>query len=116
MVVEILVAEGDAKDTLGDEAAQAVPDPLGVAVIGEAVRHLAKKRQVPPDPAQQQGAGIGSDGAAVEISHHTAASVGFKLQGLVLHYVGIGSPYGFWLIPSTRVCYQIPRTDASYLW
>ena len=81
MVVEILVAEGDAKDTLGDEAAQAVPDPLGVAVIGEAVRHLAKKRQVPPDPAQQQGAGIGSDGAAVEISHHTAASVGFKLQG-----------------------------------
>ena len=62
MVVEILVAEGDAKDALGDEAAQAVPDPLGVAVIGEAVRHLAKKRQVPPDPAQQQGAGIGSDG------------------------------------------------------
>ena len=70
MVVEILVAKGDAKDALGDEGAQAVPDPLGVAVIGKAVRHLAKKRQVPLGPAQQQGVGIGSDGTALEISHH----------------------------------------------
>ena len=42
-----------------------------------------------PDPPQAgddaldllQSAGIGSDGTAVEISHHAAAAVGFKLQG-----------------------------------
>ena len=73
MVVEVFVAQGD-------EGAQAVLDPIGVAVIGEAVRHLVKKRQTLLDPAQQQGAGIGSDGTAVKISHHTAASEAFKLQ------------------------------------
>ena len=55
MVVEVFVAQGD-------ERAQAVLDPVGVAVIGEAVRHLVKERQAPLDPSQQQGAGIGSDG------------------------------------------------------
>ena len=81
MVDEILVAEGDADDALGDEFTKAVPDPPGVAVIGETGRHLVRERQAPIYPAQQQGAGIGSDGAAVEISHHAAASVGFKLEG-----------------------------------
>ena len=81
MVVEILVAQGDGENALGDEGAQAVLHPLGVAVIGEAVGHLVNERPAPIHPAQQQGAGIGSDGAAVKISHHAAASVGFKLQG-----------------------------------
>ena len=81
MVVEILVAESDATDALGDEGAQAVLGPLGIAVIGETGRDLVRESQEPIDPAQQQGAGIGSDGTAVEISHHAAAAVGFKLQG-----------------------------------
>ena len=81
VVVEILVALGDAEDPLGDKAAQAVLDPLGISVIGEAGRQLVRERQEPIDPGQQQGAGIGSDGTAVEISHHAAASVEFKLQG-----------------------------------
>ena len=80
-VVEILLALGDANDRLGDEATQGVANPLGVAVIGEAVGYLVRKRQVPIHLAQQQGAGIGSDGAAVESGHHAAAAVGFKLQG-----------------------------------
>ena len=46
---------------------------LGVAVIGEAVGYLVRNRQVPVHPTQQQGAGIGSDGSAVEISHHATA-------------------------------------------
>ena len=45
MVVEILVAEGDATDALGDEAAHAVPDPLGVAVIGEACALAVRERE-----------------------------------------------------------------------
>ena len=57
-------------------------DPVGIAVIGEAVRHLVKERQTLLDPAQQQGAGIGGDGTTVKISHHAAASVAFKLQRL----------------------------------
>ena len=81
VVVEILVALGDANDALGDKGAQGVVDLLGVAVIGEAVGYLVRKRQVPIHLAQQQGAGIGSDGTAVESSHHAAAAVGFKLQG-----------------------------------
>ena len=80
MVVEVFIAQGDGDNALGNESAQAVLDPVGVAVIGEAVRHLVKERQALLDPAQQQGAGIGSDGTAVKISHHTAASVAFKLQ------------------------------------
>ena len=80
MVVEVFIAEGDGDNALGDEGAQAVLDPVGVAVIGEAGRYLVNERQAPLDPAQQQGAGIGSDGTAVEISHHAAASVAFKLQ------------------------------------
>ena len=81
MVVEVFIAQGDGEDAPGDEGAQAVLDPIGVAVIGEAVRHLVKKRQALIDLALQQGASIGSDGAAVKISHHTAASKAFKLQG-----------------------------------
>ena len=66
MVVEVFVAEGDGDNALGDEGAQAVLDPVGVAMIGEAIRHLVKKRQTLLDPAQQQQAGIGSDGTAIE--------------------------------------------------
>ena len=81
MVVEVFIAQGDGDNALGDEGAQAVLDPTGVAVIGEAVRHLVKERQALIDPAQQQGACIGSDGTAVEISHHAPPPVAFKLQG-----------------------------------
>ena len=81
VVVEVFIALGDANDALGDEGAQAVVDPLGVAVISEAVRYMVRNRQVPIHPAQQQGAGIGSDGTAVEIGHNAATTVGFKLQG-----------------------------------
>ena len=80
MVVEVFIAQGDGDNALGDEGAQAVLDPVGVAVIGEAVRHLVNERQTLIDLAQQQGAGIGSDGTVVEIGHHAAASVAFKLQ------------------------------------
>ena len=44
VVVEILVAQGDATDALGDEGAQAVAGPLGVAVIGETGRYLDRER------------------------------------------------------------------------
>ena len=80
VVVEVFVAQSDGDNALGDEGAQAVLDAVGVAVIGEAVRHLVNERQALIDLAQQQGAGIGSDGTAVKISHHAAASVAFKLQ------------------------------------
>ena len=80
MVVEVFIAQGDGDNALGDEGAQAVPNPVGGAVIGEAVRHLVNERQALIDLAQRQGAGIGSDGTAVESGHHAAASVAFKLQ------------------------------------
>ena len=78
VVVEVFIALSNGEDALGDEGVQAVLDPLGVAVIGEAVPHLASERQVLIHPAQQQGAGIGSDGTAVE-SSHDAASAGAGL-------------------------------------
>ena len=70
MVVELLVAKGDSNNALGDQVAQAVPGTVGVAVIGNAVRHLVNKRQVALDLAQQQDADIGRDGTAVESNHH----------------------------------------------
>ena len=79
VVDEILVGLSDANHALVDEGSQTVLDPLEVAVIGEAGCYLVRNRQVPIDLAQQQGAGIGSDGTAVEIGHHAAAAVGFRL-------------------------------------
>ena len=41
MVVEVLVAQGQAVDPLGDEVLQRVLDQVGVTMIGEAVGELA---------------------------------------------------------------------------
>ena len=116
VVDEVLIAQGDANDALGDELAQAVPNPPGVAVIGEAVRHLVRERQVPIHPAQQQGAGIGSDGTAVETSHHAAASVGFKLQGFGVTLCRHRLSFKDLVNSFDKSIYQILRTDASCLW
>ena len=75
-----LIALGDGDNAPGDEGVQAVLNPVRVPVIGEAVRHLVKKRLMLLDSAQQQQAGIGSDRTAVESGHHTAGPVAFKLQ------------------------------------
>jgi hypothetical protein len=82
VVDEILVALGDAKDAPGDEAAQGVAGPLRVAVVGEAGGYRVRNRQATIHLAQQQQAGIGRDGAPDESGYHTAATVGFKRQGI----------------------------------
>ena len=48
---------------------------LGIAMIGQPIHHLVKKRQTLLEPAQLQGAGIGGDGTVIECSRHAAVAV-----------------------------------------
>ena len=80
VVVEILMARVDGDGAPGDEGAQGALDPVGVAAMAEAGRHLVKERQKPIDLKQQPGTGIGSHGTAVNSGHHRAAAKAFKLQ------------------------------------
>ena len=115
VVVETLVAPGDAEDALGDEGAQGVAGPLGVAVIGEAAGHLIGNRQVTIHLAQQRQAGTGSDGTAVEISHHAAVAAGFNLQGFGGTLCRNRFSFKDLVNSFHKSIYQLPRTDASCL-
>ena len=49
MVVQLLMAQGEGDGALGDAGAQGALDPVGVAAMAEAGRHLVKGRQGPID-------------------------------------------------------------------
>ena len=49
MVVEVLMAQGDADNALGNAGTQSALDPVGVAAMAEAGRHQVKGRQGPID-------------------------------------------------------------------
>ena len=74
------MAQGDADNGLGDAGTQGALDPVGVAAMAEADRHLVKGRQGPIELGQQPGADIGSHGTAVNSGHHPAAAKAFELQ------------------------------------
>lgn len=66
MVDTILVAQGDAVDTLGDQVGHGVLQGVGVAVVREAGSQLGEDAAVPFDLGEQQGATAGGDVAAIE--------------------------------------------------
>jgi hypothetical protein len=66
MVVEILVAQAEAEDALLEEFEQGVLDALGITIVGEAAGEGLKEVEVVIDLAQEEAAGVGGDGAAVE--------------------------------------------------
>ncbi len=75
VIVEVLLTQRQPVDTLGDKLPHAVFDLLGLAVIAEASGELPHDACALFGLAQQHGAAVGGDRAAIETGHHLAAAV-----------------------------------------
>lgn len=67
MVVEVLVAQAEAVDALGQEVAQGMGDASGIAVVGEAPGEALEEAEAALDLPQEQRPGVGGDLAPVEL-------------------------------------------------
>jgi len=84
VVVEVLVAEGEGVDALGDQFIHGVLNPIGVAVIGEAGRELGDDPGDPLRLSQQQSAAVRRDMPTVESSHNITPPEGVKSERLLV--------------------------------
>jgi hypothetical protein len=80
VVVEVLVAQRQGGDALGDQLLHGVFGEAGVAVVGEAGGELAEDAGESLGLAEQQGAAVGGDGAAVEVGEDVAAAEHGKVE------------------------------------
>jgi hypothetical protein len=84
VIVEILIPEGQPIDPLRHHLRYAVLNQLGAAMIGETARQALQQVDAPVRLAQQQGATIAGDRAAVETGRDLARKMTGKLEaGLV---------------------------------
>jgi hypothetical protein len=83
VVVEVLVAERKAKQTLADERLQAVLDQLGRPRVDEAGREPRHEADCPVCLPEQQRARIRGHGPAIEASHNLAALHGSEIQRIL---------------------------------
>ena len=87
VIVEILIAERQSVDALGDQLRHAVFDLRGLAMIAETGGELPHDRGALFELAQESGGAAGGDGAAIEAGHHLAARMaGEGKAGLWLGY------------------------------
>ena len=80
MVVQILIAEGNAHDALHHHGLDLVLDQLGCPGVGKAGGKAFRQPDRPVRLAQQQGPGVRGDRAAVETGHHLAAFQRWKFE------------------------------------
>jgi hypothetical protein len=80
VVDHVLVAEGDAEDTLADQGGDLVLHALRRPRIAEAGREAPHQPDGTIGGPEQQRAGIGGDRPAVEAGDHGAAFDGYKLE------------------------------------
>jgi len=80
VVVEVLVPLRQGVDPLGDELLDGVLDEPGVLVVGEAGGELADDSGESLGLAEQQGAAVGGDVAAVEIGEDMAGPEHGKVE------------------------------------
>ncbi len=81
VVVEILVAQGNAGDALRQQGPQGVHPEPGVAVILEARGHPVEKPDEAVDLPQQQRSGVRRDRSAVECRGYPATLEPLKYEG-----------------------------------
>src|SRR5262249_58412348 len=81
VVVEVLVATGDAEDALGQKGALGVGDEVGIAGVGEAAVQGVQQAEAPVGLAEEQGAGVGGQGASGEVGLDAAAIQGGEGEG-----------------------------------
>lgn len=82
VIIEILVAEGECVDALGEQLAHAVNHQSGDAAIGETSGQRAGDGEARIDLAQQQSAAIRAEQAAGKIGDHFAAIKFLKKERL----------------------------------
>jgi hypothetical protein len=83
MVVEVLVPGGEAEDALREQGALGMGEQVGVARIGQAAVEGVDEAQAAVGLAEQQGAGVGGEGAAGKIGVEAARAEGGEGQGRV---------------------------------
>ena len=75
VIVEIFVAQRQRVDALGEQFRDLVFDELGIAAVFEAVRQPRQQVEAAVDLAQQHGAAVGADHAAVKLGADLAAKM-----------------------------------------
>jgi hypothetical protein len=80
MVVEVLIAQGQGIDPLGDQLVGRVFDPVGFAVAGEAGGELMDDAGELLGLAEQQGTAVGGDVAAIEVRDDFAPAEHGKVE------------------------------------
>ena len=80
VIVEILITERQPVDALGNQLAHAVFDLRGLTMVAEAGGELPHDARALFELAQQQGAAVGGDRAAIETGHHLAAAMAGKAE------------------------------------
>ena len=81
VVVEVLVAQGQAVDALGHELGDGVFEGVGVPVVGKARGELAEGAGEAFGLAQQEATAVGGDRTAIEAAEDFAGPQGLKNQG-----------------------------------
>jgi len=94
VVVEILVAQGQAEDALGQERPLRMFEAFGVAGIRQGAVESVEEPQAAIDLAEEQGAGIGGEGAAGEIRFEAAGIESGKVHGVWVTLCHRGGPLG----------------------
>jgi len=84
MVVEVLVAQGDGRDPLGDHGVLVVDDECGISGVGDGGVEGIEEPEVVSDLAEQQGAGVGGEASAVEIGDDGLGSEAGKVKGIAV--------------------------------
>ena len=102
MVVQLLMAQGDGDNALGDAGAQGALDPVGVAAMAEAGRHLVKGRQGPIDLGNSRAPAsevMGPPSIAVTTGRRPKHS---SSSGSVVDCMRIAFPHGIWLTSDVK--------------
>ena len=93
MIVEIFLSQGDGGDPLCDHGALVVNDEGGASGIGDGGVECIEEADFLGDLAQQQGAGVGDETAALEVGDDGLGPEGGKVERFcvtVCHGNGLG--------------------------
>jgi hypothetical protein len=74
VVVEVFVSQAEAKDPLFEQFGEGVFNAVGVAMVGETAAELIDEVELDFEFAEEQAAGVGGDGTAVEAAHDLAGT------------------------------------------
>ena len=96
VVVEVLVAEGQAQHALGEQGVDRVGDKVGIAPVDETGGELARQPQRTIQIAQEQDPAVGAKLAAIKTRHHLARTQGLKrklgLRSVIVKRIGFVYP------------------------